>query len=160
MAEPRAAKPPDHPGVIAFPPLIWLVNAVISVLLHLLMPVPIMRDGACLVCGIIFIILAPTLALSAFRTMKAAGTNILPSKPALTIVRSGPFRFTRNPMYLSLCLLQVALGFFLNDWITLLFVVPLALIFHYGVILREERYLSAKFGEPYLEYKREVRRWI
>ena len=160
MVEPRAAKPLDHPGVIAFPPLIWLVNAVISVVVHLLMPVPIMRYGACLVCGIIFIILAPTLALSAFRTMKAAGTNILPSKPALTIVRSGPFRFTRNPMYLSLCLLQVALGFFLNDWITLLFVVPLALIFHYGVILREERYLSAKFGEPYLEYKREVRRWI
>ena len=160
MAEPRAAKPPDHPGVIAFPPLIWLVNAVISVVVHLLMPVPIMRYGVCLVCGIIFIILAPTLALSAFRTMKAAGTNILPSKPALTIVRSGPFRFTRNPMYLSLCLLQVALGFFLNDWITLLLVVPLALIFYYGVILREERYLSAKFGEPYLEYKREVRRWI
>jgi len=160
MAEPRAAKPPDHPGVIAFPPLIWLVNAVISVVVHLLMPVPIMRYGVCLVCGIIFIILASTLALSAFRTMKAAGTNILPSKPALTIVRSGPFRFTRNPMYLSLCLLQVALGFFLNDWITLLLVVPLALIFYYGVILREERYLSAKFGEPYLEYKREVRRWI
>ena len=160
MAEPRAAKPPDHPGVIAFPPLIWLVNAAISVVVHLLMPVPVMRYGRCLVCGIIFIILAPTLALSAFRTMKAAGTNILPSKPALRIVRSGPFRFTRNPMYLSLCLLQVALGFFLNDWITLLFVVPLALVLHYGVILREERYLIAKFGKPYLEYKREVRRWI
>ena len=63
-------------------------------------------------------------------------------------------------MYLALCLLQVALGFFLNDWITLFFVVPLALILHYGVVLREERYLVAKFGEPYLELKRNVRRWI
>jgi protein-S-isoprenylcysteine O-methyltransferase Ste14 len=63
-------------------------------------------------------------------------------------------------MYLALCLLQVALGFFLNDWITLLFVVPLALIMHYGVILREERYLAAKFGGPYLELKRDVRRWL
>ena len=62
----------------------------------------------CSVCGIVFIILAPTLAVSALRTMKAAGTNVHPSEPSLTIVRGGPFRFTRNPMYLALCLLQVA----------------------------------------------------
>lgn len=151
---------PDNPGVIAFPPLIWLVNAVISVLVHLFVQISIMRYGICLVCGIVFIILAPTLALSAFRTMKSAGTNVHPSEPALTIVRGGPFHFTRNPLYLALCLLQIALGFFLNDWITLLFVVPLTVIFHYGVVLREERYLTAKFGESYLQYKREVRRWI
>ena len=152
----------DNPGVIAFPPLIWAVGAVISVLIHFfVIQVPIMNNyRICLVCGIVAVILAPTLALSALITMKAAGTNVDPAKPALTIVRGGPFRFTRNPMYLALCLLQVALGFFLNDWITLLFVVPLALILHYGVILREERYLTAKFGEPYLELKREVRRWI
>jgi protein-S-isoprenylcysteine O-methyltransferase Ste14 len=153
-------KPPDNPGVIAFPPLIWLLNAVTSVLVHLFVRLPIMRYSFCLACGIVFVVVAPSLALSALRTMKADGTNVHPSEPALTIVRDGPFRFTRNPMYLALCLLQVALGFFLNDWITLLFVVPLALIFHYGVVLREERYLTAKFGGPYLQYKREVRRWI
>src|ERR1700738_1640067 len=152
----------DNPGVIAFPPLIWAVGAVISVLIHFfVIQVPIMNNyRICLVCGIVAVILAPTLALSALITMKAAGTNVDPAKPALTIVRGGPFRFTRNPMYLALCLLQVALGFFLNDWITLLFVVPLALILHYGVILREERYLTAKFGEPYLQLKRDVRRWF
>jgi protein-S-isoprenylcysteine O-methyltransferase Ste14 len=153
-------EPADNPGVIAFPPLIWLVNAVISVLVHLFIRLPIMSYRLCLVLGIVAIILAPTLALSALRIMKAAGTNVHPSEPALTIVRDGPFRFTRNPMYLSLCLVQIALGLFLNDWITLLFVVPLAVIFHYGVVLREERYLSAKFGEPYLQYKHEVRRWM
>lgn len=105
-------------------------------------------------------ILAPTLALSAVVTFKKAGTNVIPSEPALTIVRGGPYRFTRNPMYLALSLVQVALGFFLNDWITLLFVVPLVLILHFGVILREERYLTVKFGEPYLELKRDVRRWL
>ncbi len=151
----------DNPGVIAFPPLIWLVSVVISALVHFfVIRLPIMSYRACLVCGVALVILAPTLALSALVTMKAAGTNIDPAKPALTIVRGGAFRSTRNPMYLALCLLQVALGFFLNDWITLLFVVPLALIMHYGVILREERYLTAKFGEPYLELKREVRRWL
>src|SRR5467141_5441610 len=100
-----------------------------------------MSYSACLVYGIALVILAPTLALSALVTMKKAGTNVHPAEPALMIVRGGPFRFTRNPMYLALCLVQVALGFFLNDWITVLFVVPLALIMHYGVILREERYL-------------------
>jgi len=151
----------DNPGVIAFPPFIWLVSAVISALVHFfLIRLPIMSYSACLVCGIVFLILAPTLAWSALVAMRTAGTNVNPAKPALTIVRGGPFRFTRNPMYLALCLLQIALGFFLNDWITLMFVVSLALIFHYGVVLREERYLTAKFGEPYLQYKREVPRWI
>ena len=119
-----------------------------------------MRYDICILCGVVLIILAPTLALSALVTMKKAGTNIHPADPALTIVRGGPFRFTRNPMYLAVCLVQVALGFFLNDWITLVFVVPLALILHYGVILREEKYLTAKFGEPYLELTRTVRRWF
>jgi protein-S-isoprenylcysteine O-methyltransferase Ste14 len=152
----------DNPGVIAFPPLIWAVGAVISALLHFfVIRVPIMGNyRVCLVCGIVLVILAPTLAISAVVTFKKAGTNVHPGEPALTIVRGGPYRFTRNPMYLALCLLQVALGFFLNDWITLLFVVPLALILHYGVVLREEKYLTAKFGEPYLELKRDVRRWF
>src|SRR5258708_20832501 len=119
----------DNPGVIAFPPLIWLVSAVISSLVHFfLIRLPIMSYGACLVCGIVLVILAPALALSALVTMKTAGTNVNPVKPALTIVRGGPFRFTRNPMYVALCLVQIALGFFLNDWIALLFVFPLALI--------------------------------
>jgi protein-S-isoprenylcysteine O-methyltransferase Ste14 len=151
----------DNPGVIAFPPLIWLIGAVISALIHFfVIRIPIMNYKACLVCGIFLVILAPTLALSAFVVMKRAGTNVNPAEPALAIVRGGPFRFTRNPMYLALCFLQIALGFFLNDWITLSFVGPLALILHYGVILREERYLAAKFGEPYLQLKREVRRWL
>src|SRR5438132_4365506 len=151
----------DNPGIIAFPPLIWLVSVVTSALVHFfVIRVPIISYGACIVCGIVLVILAPTLALSAVVTMKKAGTNVNPAKPALTIVRGGPYRFTRNPMYMALCLLQVALGFFMNDWITLLFVIPLALIMHYGVVLREERYLTATFGEPYLELKRAVRRWL
>jgi protein-S-isoprenylcysteine O-methyltransferase Ste14 len=158
---PKSGESSDSPGVIAFPPLIWAIGAVISVLVHFfVIQVPIMQYGSCLVCGMVLVILAPTLALSALVTMKQAGTNVDPAKPTLTIVRGGPFRFTRNPMYLALCLLQVALGFFLNDWMIVLFVVPLALILHYGVILREERYLTTKFGEPYLELKRNVRRWF
>jgi protein-S-isoprenylcysteine O-methyltransferase Ste14 len=153
----------DNPAVIAFPPLIWAVGAVISALIHFFVvriPMSILPRTISLAIGIIAVIIAPALAISAVVTFKKAGTNVNPYEPALTIARGGPYRFTRNPMYLALCLLQVALGFFLNDWITLLFVVPLFLILHFGVVLREERYLTAKFGEPYLELKRTVRRWI
>ena len=152
----------DNPGVIAFPPFIWLAGAVISTLVHFfVVHLPITTNyWISLVCGIALIVVAPALALSALFSMLRAGTNVDPAKPAVTIVRSGPFRFTRNPMYLALCFLQIALGFFLNDWITLLFVIPLFFILHYGVVLREERYLAAKFGEPYLQLKREVRRWL
>ncbi len=120
----------------------------------------LLRHGLALAFGIALAMAGPSLVVWAFRVMKAAGTNVDPGKAALTIVRTGPYRLTRNPMYLALCLLQVALGFFLNDWVTLLLAIPLALVLHYGVILREERYLEAKFGEPYLALKRDVRRWI
>ncbi|MEP7072031.1 MAG: isoprenylcysteine carboxylmethyltransferase family protein [Verrucomicrobiota bacterium] len=150
----------DHPGVIAFPPLLWLIGAVVSVLVHLLVAWRITHSHIALFLGIALALAAPSLAYSALRVMRAAGTNVDPAKPALVIVRNGPYRFTRNPMYLALCLLQVALGFLLNDWLTLLFVIPLALVLHFGVILREEKYLTAKFGEPYLALTREVRRWF
>lgn len=152
----------DNPGVIAFPPLIWLIGAIISALVRFfVVHLPITTSyRVCLVCGAVLIIIAPALALSALVTMHSAGTNVDPAKPALTIVRGGPFRFTRNPMYLALCLLQIALGFFLNDWIALLFVIPLALLLHFGVILREERYLEAKFGDDYRALKHSVRRWV
>jgi protein-S-isoprenylcysteine O-methyltransferase Ste14 len=152
----------DNPGVIAFPPFIWLMSAVISTLVHFfVIHLPITANyRVCLICGITLVVVAPALALSALFAMLRAGTNVDPAKPTLTIVRGGPYRFTRNPMYLALCLLQIALGFFLNDWITLLFVIPTFFVLHFGVVLREERYLAAKFGEPYLQLKREVRRWL
>jgi protein-S-isoprenylcysteine O-methyltransferase Ste14 len=150
----------DHPGVIVFPPFIWLICAAVSGLLHFIHPSRMMSYRVSLPIGIALLVVAPSLAISALLVMKAAGTNVNPSEPALTIVRNGPYRFTRNPMYLALCLLQLALGFLLDDWVTLLLVIPLALVLHHGVILREEKYLEAKFGERYLGLKRNVRRWI
>ena len=152
----------DNAGIIAFPPLMLAICAAISAVVHfLVIRIPIMRDYRfALAWGSVLVVLAATLSISAMMTFKNAGTNVNPYEPALVIARSGPYRFTRNPMYLALCLVQIALGFFLNDWIALLLVVPLALLLHFGVILREERYLTAKFGESYLKLKREVRRWL
>ena len=146
--------------MIAWPPLIFLGCAVVGSLLHFIFPIRVMRYSLSLPLGVVLAIVSASLAIWAARVMNAAGTNVRPDRPALTIVRSGPYRFTRNPMYLSLCLLQLALGFVLDGWIPLLFTIPLMLILHFGVILREESYLEAKFGEQYLALNREVRRWI
>jgi hypothetical protein len=113
----------DHPKIVAFPPLLWLIGATVSALVHFFVfSIPILPEPFALILGIVCMLVGPSLALPALLTMRAAGT--------------------------------------LNDWITLLFVVPLALVLHFGVILPEERYLEAKFGERYLALKREVRRWI
>jgi len=159
VVEPRK----DHPSVIAFPPLIWAVTVVVSLLAHFFvigMPMSFLPRAISILIGIACFMIAPILAISALRVMKAAGTNVNPSEPTTTIVRGGPYRFTRNPMYLALTLLQIGVAFLLNDAIMLLFAAALALIFHFGVILREERYLEGKFGEEYLALKRSVRRWL
>src|SRR5205807_5688885 len=146
----------DHPRIVAFPPLLWLIGAAASVLVHFFVfSIRILPEPFALILGIVCLLVGPSLALPALLTMRAAGTHANPAKPALLIVRRGPYRFTRNPMYLALCLVQAGIGFLLNDWITLWFVMPLALVLHFGVVLPEVRYLEAKVGEQYLGLKRQ-----
>jgi protein-S-isoprenylcysteine O-methyltransferase Ste14 len=153
-------RPAADPRRFPFPPAIPIVALLVSWGVGRKWPIDVNWPVWSRWVGWALVIASVVLAVSAVRTFRRHHAAINPLGQVTTVVASGPFRFTRNPMYLALCLLQVALGFFLNDWITLLFVVPLALILHYGVILREERYLTTKFGEPYLELKREVRRWL
>ena len=146
--------------MIAWPPVIFVVCAAAGCLLHFALPIRVMSPSASHWLGVALSLSSGALALWAERVMKAAGTNVRPDRPALSIVKSGPYRLTRNPMYVSLCLLQLALGFLLNGWIPLLFAVVLAMVLHFGVVLREESYLEQKFGEQYLAFKRRVRRWL
>ncbi len=150
----------DRPDVIAWPPLIFVGCAVIGTIAHFLFPIQMLRYSLSLLIGVLLASASMALAFWAERTMKAAGTNVRPDRPSLTVVQAGPYRFTRNPMYLSLCLLQMAIGFFLDGWAPVLFAFVLALVLHFGVILREESYLEHKFGEQYLSFKRRVRRWL
>lgn len=150
----------DHADFVALPPLIFVGCAVFGTLAHLLFPSRVLRHPIALLVGVLLALVSMALAFWAQHVMKAAGTNIRPDRPTLTVVKTGPFRFTRNPMYVSLCLLQLAIGCFLNGWPPLLFALVLALVLHFGVILREEDYLERKFGEEYLSFKRGVRRWL
>ena len=92
--------------------------------------------------------------------MKAHNTSANPRRPTAAIVTTGPFRFTRNPLYLSLTLIVVACACFADSLIMLLLTVPLVATLQLGVILPEERYLERKFGDDYRRYRAEVRRWL
>ncbi len=78
----------------------------------------------------------------------------------MTVVTDGAFRYSRNPTYLSLTLLYVGVALVLNSLWVLMMVVPAVAVTHWGVVLREERYLESKFGEEYRRYTQRVRRWI
>lgn len=106
------------------------------------------------------VVAAGLLVSSGIYVFRRAGTPVDPHKSTTHIVTSGPFRFTRNPLYVSLTLLYLGLTLIFNlAWAMIL--LPLAvLILHNGVILREERYLAGKFGDEYLAYKSRVRRWL
>jgi protein-S-isoprenylcysteine O-methyltransferase Ste14 len=150
----------DHPDIVALPPVLFAGCAVIGTIVHLFFPVRVLWYPISLLIGMLLALASMALAVWAQREMKAAGTNVRPDRPSLTVVKAGPYRFTRNPMYVSLCLLQLAIGFFLNGWVPVLFAIVLAVVLHFGVILREESYLERKFGEQYLSFKRRVRRWV
>ncbi len=150
----------DIPDVIALPPLIFATNALVSAAVHWLWPMRLFALLPARFAGAVIVGLAAALALWARSAMIGVGTNIRPDKPALALAAAGPYVYTRNPMYLALCLVQLAVGLLIDGVLPVLFVLPLALVLHFGVIKREERYLAAKFGENYLAYQRRVRRWF
>jgi protein-S-isoprenylcysteine O-methyltransferase Ste14 len=100
------------------------------------------------------------LVFFALREFRNCGTSEDTNVPTTAIVTRGPYRFSRNPMYVSLTLMLVGVGVAANIWWILLMVAPVLVVMHVGVIVREERYLAQKFGQVYQDYKASVRRWF
>ena len=93
-------------------------------------------------------------------SMRRGGASIPTGEPTERIVFGGPYRFSRNPIYLAMLLLQIGISFWANSVWFLLFAASFAALLVWGVILREERYLERKFGADYEAYKTLVRRWL
>jgi protein-S-isoprenylcysteine O-methyltransferase Ste14 len=110
--------------------------------------------------GVVLTLVAVGLFLSATRSFRAAGTPVPGNLPATTIVRTGPYRFSRNPIYLAFSLFQLGLAFSVNSVGLLLTLVPAFALMSFVVIPREERYLAARFPSEYVPYKASVRRWL
>ena len=152
----------DHANVAIFPPLPFLLAVVVGVLAHVLWEpfrfFPEFWIGHA--AGWPLIVAAALLIAWAQRTMAGAGESSNVYKPNGAIVSTGPFAFTRNPMYLSMTLLYAGIAFLVNTaWPAVLLPAVLMLI-QYGVISREERYLESKFGDVYRQYRARVRRWL
>jgi protein-S-isoprenylcysteine O-methyltransferase Ste14 len=149
----------DNPGVVARPPVLYGVAFLVVLVFRWLRPMPMFTAGA-LWTGLAVVAIGMAIAIWGRRTMRAAGTNINPSLPALAIVTTGPFRYSRNPLYLALTLLFLGLTLAFNTWWGIVILVPLVILMHVGVVLREERYLDQRFGETYRLYRSNVRRYL
>jgi len=160
MADGKSRSLRDHSGVYLPPPLLFALVFIVGMLLQRVWPVPMLPSAVGRDAGIACILFGVTLEVWSIRTFWRAGTSVVPVRPSTVIVTDGPFRFSRNPIYVALALLYLGATFWLNTlWPLLLFPVLLFLIQTY-VIAREERYLERKFGGEYLEYKSRVRRWL
>jgi protein-S-isoprenylcysteine O-methyltransferase Ste14 len=153
----------DTPGVIAPPPLIATAAVVLGLLLDRLAPLyvigTLLTGWPRIVIGALVAIAGGALALAGERRFKAVGTNVPPWKPALNLASDGIYAHLRNPMYAGLMLLVAGIGVGLgSDWM-LVMLIPTALVLHHGVVLREERYLARRFGEPYRVYLAAVPRY-
>jgi len=155
-----AAAAADRPGVIVHPPFLYLGAFVLALVARWFAPSPILSTAAALAIGLPLIVVAIVVARRARLTMQAAGTNINPTRPATTIVTSGPFGRSRNPLYVSLTLLYLGLTLAVNTWWGIVLLIPVLVTMHFGVVLREERYLDRKFGESYRAYRSRVRRYM
>ena len=153
--------PDDSPGFCVSPPLLYIAVLGLGILVSVWYPVHLLPSrlawalGGTLLAG--GVALGPVWGL---RTLLRAGTTVRPDKPAARLVTGGPFRFSRNPLYLALTFMYAGIATMANSVWALPLLIPLTLFMSRFVIRREEDYLLRAFGEEYRRYKTRVRRWL
>ncbi len=153
----------DTAGVIAPPPLLAFGAVVVGLALDWLAPAYIltvlMSFETRLPLGLLLIVLGCLLAYGALQSFRRASTAANPYAPSMVLATTGVYAYLRNPMYVALGLIVGGIGLALaSDW-TLVMLVAAALTMHFGVVKREERYLTAKFGDAYVRYRAAVPRY-
>jgi protein-S-isoprenylcysteine O-methyltransferase Ste14 len=142
------------------PPLVYLSAIALGLLLHFAWPVRLMSRAVSVPLGGTAVLIAVALFLSAVRTLRTAGMPVPGNRPTTTIVRTGPYRWSRNPIYLSFSLLQFGVACCVNSLWLLVTLMPAVALMSFVVIPREEHYLETRFPSDYLPYKASVRRWL
>lgn len=153
---------PAHAGVHFPPPLVYLLGLVIGWALDRWIQWPITAGRSRLRLGLALVFVLAYLALfvGALRVFRRARTTLIPNRPATAFVATGPYRWTRNPMYVSLACLYLAAALWLNTWWAVVLLAVVLLVIDRAVIAREERYLASAFPTEYTAYRTRVRRWL
>lgn len=152
---------PDAPGVAIHPPIALAIALVLAVGLGAVYPLPFLPETfPRYLAGGALVLLALALIAWAGRTFRMAHTGILTSQAARTIVSSGPFAFSRNPIYVAMFIGLIGLAIALDNRWFFVAAIGMYFVIRYGVVAREEAYLARKFGAQYLDYKAKVRRWL
>ena len=160
MTDHAASKSADHAGVRVPPPLIYVVLFGLGLVLHQIVPLTFLPQAPARVAALLFLSCYVLLFGWSYLLFHRAGTSMVPIKPSAALVVSGPYRLTRNPMYLSLLCLYLAVALWF-DVVWALILVPLVVLAVQRLaISKEERYLEQKFGDAYRQYRAHVRRWI
>ncbi len=143
------------------PPVIYVAALAIGFVLNYLWPMSPLSGSSRYVIGSVLILVNVLIMPPVLRRFRRAGTAFFDlRKPASALITEGPYRFSRNPSYVSLTLLYLGIGILLNNGWILILVAPVFLVMDLWVVRREERHLEAKFGEEFLRYKAAVRRWL
>ena len=142
------------------PPFVYLGAIALGLLLHFAWPVRLVFRAVSVPFGGTAVLVAVALFLYAVRTFRTAGTPVPGNRATTTIVRTGPYRYSRNPIYLSFSLLQLGVAFWVNSLWLLVTLIPAVALMSFVVIPREEQYLETHFASDYLPYKASVRRWL
>lgn len=147
-------------GVLAPPPLIYLVPLAAGFLFRHWYPVAIVGHRVAAPLGIACLVLGLATHLSAILALHRAQTSPKPWRPTTAVVTTGPYRFTRNPIYVSFSLVYIGVALWGNTLWPFLLLPLVFLVMQLGVIAREEVYLERIFGDEYREYRRRVQRWL
>ena len=155
---------PKAPNTIPWPPILLAASLAAAFTLDWLVlslpPIPFAETRLAFGLGMVLIAAAIALFVWARATLLQAGTTILPHRPSSALVKTGPFAFSRNPIYLANVLVLTGLALLLNK-LAFLIVVPLfAVAVTFLAIRREERYLLDRFGDEWADYADRVRRWL
>ncbi|MEM7192442.1 MAG: isoprenylcysteine carboxylmethyltransferase family protein [Pseudomonadota bacterium] len=153
----------DYADVVIKPPILFLAALVIGCLLTYLFPIGpglAAPNGAGLAVGLAFIAVGMVLGIFPTWRLRKAGTSVMPGETSTVLVQEGAYKVTRNPIYIGLLLIYFGLCLVLTSIWMLLLIVPAMMILHHGVVLREEDYLTWKFGDAYRHYRDRVPRWL
>lgn len=142
------------------PPIVYLGSIGLGLVVHLFWQVQLLPASINVPVGVMAVLVAVALFISAVRAFRKEGTPVPGNRPTTMIVRKGPYGFSRNPIYLAFTLFQVGLAAWINSLGVLVTVLPALALMALVVVPREERYLEARFPSEYPAYRREVRRWL